>query len=235
MTSNRWQPRRLVRIFLATAFSCAALAAFAPSGARANYNVRECNSSVGNTDAAMIRPFGGATKISQSDNCGNWGLRMEANGQSTYNTYVVWQWTAPPEHHLQNRADSAPLLHPRRVRADDERQRAPGYAARRRPRGTSGLHRYRATAASTRSTNSCFANPCSSTSAFAYITDFYAEVQDLAPPSVERFGRTSRWRGGERGPDSQCRRSLTQAAACSRSWSMSMGFGQLPQTSAVRI
>ena len=34
----------------------------------------------------------------------------------------------------------------------------------------------------------CFANPCSSTSAFAYITDFYADVQDLAPPSVSASG-----------------------------------------------
>ena len=34
----------------------------------------------------------------------------------------------------------------------------------------------------------CFANPCSSTSAFGYITDFYAEVQDLAPPWLSASG-----------------------------------------------
>jgi hypothetical protein len=34
----------------------------------------------------------------------------------------------------------------------------------------------------------CFANPCSSSSAFAFITDFYAEVQDLAAPSVSASG-----------------------------------------------
>ncbi len=34
----------------------------------------------------------------------------------------------------------------------------------------------------------CFANPCSSTSAFAYITNFYADVQDLAAPSVSAVG-----------------------------------------------
>ena len=62
---------------------------------------------VGNVDAATIRPFGGATKISQTDTCGSWGLRMEANGQSTLNTYVVWQWTAATEHGLQDGADDS--------------------------------------------------------------------------------------------------------------------------------
>ena len=34
----------------------------------------------------------------------------------------------------------------------------------------------------------CFADPCSSTSAFGYITNFYADVQDLATPSVSAAG-----------------------------------------------
>src|SRR3954449_4819378 len=96
MTSGGRQLGTMVRLGMATAVLCAAFAALAPSVAHGNYLVRECNSTVGNADAVMIRPFGGATKVAQSDDCLNWGLRMEANGQSTLNTYVVWQWTAPP-------------------------------------------------------------------------------------------------------------------------------------------
>ncbi len=203
VTSNRWQRRRLVRIVLAAAVACAAWAALAPAGARANYDVRECNASVGNIDAGMIRPFGGATKISQSDNCGNWGLRMEANGQSTYNTYVVWQWTAPQntifktaqtQLHYYTHGGYGPMT---------QRQWAPGYAAS-GPRGLLGYRRSRATAASMPIYEQCFASPCSSTSAFAYLTDFYAEVQDLAPPSVSASGELARRRSGERGPDGEC-------------------------------
>src|SRR5262249_22781674 len=69
-----------------------------PNEAQANYTVRECFSgALGNLDAFQVRPFGGVTKIRQTDSCGSpYGLRLEANGQSNYSTWVAWQWTAPP-------------------------------------------------------------------------------------------------------------------------------------------
>ena len=91
----RLRASRAVRFALAAA-AAVVVAVVAPAVAKANYAVQECTSGAGNADAATIRPFGGATKISQTDTCLSWGLRMEANGQSTLNTYVVWQWTAPP-------------------------------------------------------------------------------------------------------------------------------------------
>src|SRR5215204_2296162 len=86
---------RTLRFVLAVT-AAAGFAAVTPAGIQANYGVKECSPPIGNLDAAMIRPFGGATKIGQTDTCVDWGLRMEANGQSTYNTYVVWQWGAAP-------------------------------------------------------------------------------------------------------------------------------------------
>ena len=174
------------RLSLAAAILCAVFAAFAPS-ADANYSVRECKPGVAFADASMIRPFGGATKISQSDDCANWGLRMEANGQSTNNTYVVWQWTAPAHTvfktaqttlHYYTHGGYGPMT---------SGSGSPGYSAV----GVGGDQ----WVVSVQSNTSfyaiyeqCFANPCSSTSAFAYITNFYADVQDLSPPSVTASG-----------------------------------------------
>ncbi|HEX5820838.1 MAG TPA: hypothetical protein VFY30_03635 [Solirubrobacterales bacterium] len=187
VTSNRWQPRRLVRIFLAAAVACAALAALAPAGARANYNVRECNSSVGNTDAGMIRPFGEATKVKQTDTCGNWGLRMEANGNSTNGTYVVWQWNAPTGTIFKTAQTSLHYYTHGGYGPMSSGSGSPGYSA------VGGGGDQWVVPVQSNTTfyaiyERCFASPCSSTSAFAYITDFYAEVQDLAPPSVSASG-----------------------------------------------
>ncbi len=189
VTSNRWQPRRLVRIFLAAAVAGAALAALAPAGARANYNVRECNSRTGNVDAATIRPFGGATKISQMDTCGGagWGLRMEANGQSTNNTYVVWQWTAPPNTILKTAQTSLHYYTHGGYGPMTSGSGSPGYSAV----GGSGDQWVTPVQSNTgfyAIYEQCFASPCSSTAAFAYIKDFYADVQDLATPSVAASG-----------------------------------------------
>ncbi len=174
------------RLSVAAAIVCAVFAAFA-SSAHANYSVRECNSAVGNVDATMIRPFGGATKISQTDTCGSWGLRMEANGQSTSNTYVVWQWTAPPNTifktaqttlHYYTHGGYGPMT---------SGSGSPGYSAV----GVGGDQWVVPVQSNTSFYaiyEQCFASPCSSTSAFAYIINFYADVQDLAPPSVTASG-----------------------------------------------
>ena len=154
VTSNRWQWRRLVRIFLAAAVASAALAALAPAGARANYNVRECNSSVGNVDAATIRPVRGATKISQTDTCGNWGLRMEANGQSTNEHLCRLAVECAVRNDLQDRADDPPLLHARRLRPDDQAAVGRPGTARSAAGATSGWSRCKATRPSMRSTSS---------------------------------------------------------------------------------
>ncbi len=52
----------------------------------------------------------------------------------------------------------------------------------------------------------CFANPCSSTAAFAYITNFYADVQDLAAPSLSAAGELLDGGVVERNPNGQWHR-----------------------------
>ena len=187
VTSNRWQWRRLVRIFLAVAVACAALAALSPAGARANYNVRECNSSVGNTDAGMIRPFGEATKVKQTDTCGTWGLRMEANGNSTNGTYVVWQWNAPSGTIFKTAQTTLHYYTHGGYGPMSSGSGSPGYSA------VGGGGDQWVVPVQSNTTfyaiyERCFANPCSSSSAFAYLTDFYADVQDLVAPSIVASG-----------------------------------------------
>jgi 5-hydroxyisourate hydrolase-like protein (transthyretin family) len=174
------------RLSLTAAIVYVVFAAFAPR-ADANYSVRECNSAVGNSDAAMIRPFGAATKIGQTDTCGGWGLRMEANGQSTYNTYVVWQWTAPPNTIFKTAQTQLHYYTDGGYGPMTSGSGTPGYS------GVGSPGNFWVTPVQSNSTfyaiyERCFANPCSSNSAFAYITDFYAEVQDLAAPRVGASG-----------------------------------------------
>jgi hypothetical protein len=176
-----------VYVALVTAALSAVLAALTLSAAHANYSVRECNSRVGNTDAITIRPFGGATKITQTDNCLGWGLRMEANGQSTGNTYVVWQWTAPPNTSFKTAQTTVHYFTDGGYGPMTSGSGTPGYAGV-GPAGNQWVTPVQSNSSFYAIYERCFANPCSSTSAFAYITDFYAEVQDLAPPSVTASG-----------------------------------------------
>src|SRR5689334_7781218 len=85
-----------LRFVVLIALGVPAIATLGAGSASANYAVQQCDAGLGNVNAFQIRPFGGATKISQTDTCGGsgWGLRMEANGQSSNGTYVVWQWNA---------------------------------------------------------------------------------------------------------------------------------------------
>ena len=177
---------RMVRFTLA-AGAAVVFAVVAPAVAKANYSVQQCTSGVGNVDAGTIRPFGGATKISQTDTCGNWGLRMEANGQSTLNTYVVWQWTAAPNTIFKTAQTRLHYFTAGGYGPMSSGSGSPGYSAV----GVGGDQWVIPVQSNTSYYaiyEQCFANPCSSTSAFAYITDFYADVQDLAPPSVSASG-----------------------------------------------
>jgi 5-hydroxyisourate hydrolase-like protein (transthyretin family) len=187
MTSTGWRTKQLIRLLLATAGVCAVFAGLAPAAAHASYSVRECTSAVGNSDAAMIRPFGGATKVSQSDNCGNWGLRMDANGQSTGNTYVVWQWTAPPNTIFKTAQTQLHYYTDGGYGPMTSGSGTPGYS------GVGSSGNFWVTPVQSNSSfyaiyERCFGNPCSSTSAFAYITDFYADVEDQSVPSVNASG-----------------------------------------------
>ena len=188
---------------MATAILCAAFAAFAPSAAHANYSVRECNTSVGNTDAAMIRPFGGATKISQSDNCGNWGLRMEANGQSTYNTYVVWQWTAPPNTIFKTAQTQLHYYTDGGYGPMTSGSGSPGYSARRIRWGTQWVTPVQSNSELLRDLRAVLREPLLEHVGFRV---HHGLLCGRAGPRFtfrERFGRASRWRGGQRGPDGQ--------------------------------
>jgi hypothetical protein len=186
-SSGRPFAGRVLRFALA-AVAAAALAAIAPAVAKANYAVQECTSNIGNADGVTIRPFGGATKVSQTDTCGTpWGLRMEANGQSTLNTYVVWQWTAAPntvfktvqtQLHYYTNGGYGPM---------SSGSGSPGYSAV-GGGGDQWVTPLQSNTSFYAVYEQCFANPCFSTSAFAYINNFHADVQDLAAPSVSASG-----------------------------------------------
>ena len=112
---------------------------------------------------------------------------MEANGQSTYNTYVVWQWTAPQNTIFKTAQTQLHYYTDGGYGPMTSGSGQPGYA------GVGSPGNFWVTPVQSNSSfyaiyERCFASPCSSTSAFAYLTDFYAEVQDLAPPSVSASG-----------------------------------------------
>ncbi len=204
VTSNRWQRRRLVRILLAAAVACGVLAALAPAGARANYNVRECNSRTGNVDAAMIRPFGGATKISQMDTCGGagWGLRMEANGQSTNNTYVVWQWTAPPNTIFKTAQTSLHYYTHGGYGPMTSGSGSPGYSAV----GGGGDQWVTPVQSNTgfyALYEQCFASPCSSTVCVRVHHGLLCRGAGSSVPISWGFGRVVGWRCDQRHSDDQ--------------------------------
>lgn len=186
-TTQRPRASRAVRFALVAA-ATVAIGALVPSVAKANYAVQECTSNIGNVDGVTIRPFGGATKISQTDTCGTpWGLRMEANGQSTLNTYIVWQWTAAPNTIFNTAQTQLHYFTDGGYGPMSGGSGSPGYSA------VGGGGDQWVTPVQSNTTfyaifEQCFANPCFSTSAFAYINNFYADVQDLAPPSVSASG-----------------------------------------------
>jgi hypothetical protein len=184
---DRVRARRLLLLLTIVAGLLLCLAV--PNRAHANYTVQECVSGfLGNADAFQVRPFGDATKIKQTDSCASpYGLRLEANGQSNYSTWVGWQWSAPPNTifdsaktrvHYWTDGGYGPMM---------SGNGSPGYAAI----GTGGEQWVTAVEANTgfySILEECFAHPCSSTGAFAYVDNFFADVRDLAAPSVSASG-----------------------------------------------
>ena len=182
---------RRIRIILvlATLTLAAVFALAAPRTASGDYFVQECVSgALGNVDAFQIRPYGSATKVRQTDTCTSpYGLRLEANGQSNHGTWVAWQWNAPPgtefasvqtRVHYWTDGGYGPMM---------SSNGSPGYAAI----GAGGEQWV--TPVQTNSTyyailEQCFARPCFSTTAFAYVDNFLAAVRDLAAPSIAASG-----------------------------------------------
>jgi hypothetical protein len=182
---------RLATAALSLLVSMAAIAVSAPAGAYADYAVQECVPTVGlgAADAFEIRPFGAATKIAQRSDCGGWGLRNEANGQSTNGTYVVWQINAAANTIFRT---AQTTLH---------YEAAGGYGPMSSGSGSPGYSSVGTGAPPSHWVNpvqnntnfyaiyeQCFSSPCSSTSAYGYISSFYADVQDLSRPWVSASG-----------------------------------------------
>jgi 5-hydroxyisourate hydrolase-like protein (transthyretin family) len=178
------------RLAVLVAIACGVfLWLLAPNRAHANYTVQECVSGfLGNADAFPVRPFADAAKIKQSDSCASpYGLRLEANGRSNYSTWVGWQWNAPSNTtfdsartrvHYWTDGGYGPMM---------SGNGTPGYAAV----GTGGEQWVTAVEANTSFYSileQCFAHPCDSTAAFAYVDNFFADVHDLVAPSVSASG-----------------------------------------------
>jgi hypothetical protein len=188
---QRWTTRRARRLalLLLAIVSVLLLALAAPKQAHANYTVRECVSgSLGNRDAFQVRPFGDATKIKQTDSCGSpYGLRHEAQGQSSYSTWVAWQWDAPPNTVFDSVQTRVHYWTDGGYGPMQSGNGAPGYASI----GSGGEQWVTPVQTNTgfySILEQCFARPCSSTGAFAYVDNFYADVHDLAAPSVTASG-----------------------------------------------
>ena len=187
--ANRRRLRGLT-LRLVTLIACAvgAVAAVGPGAASANYGVQECIAGrLGNADAFQIRPFGGATKIAQSDTCGGWGLRMEANGQSNNGTYVVWQYNAPANTIFRTAQTTLHYYTTGGYGLMSSGSGSPGYGAVGSP-GDLWVTPVQNNTNFYAIYEQCFSSPCSSTSAFAYITNFYADVQDLSAPGLSASG-----------------------------------------------
>jgi 5-hydroxyisourate hydrolase-like protein (transthyretin family) len=112
---------------------------------------------------------------------------MEANGQSANNTYVVWQWNAAPNTTFKTAQTLLHYFTNGGYGPMSSGSGSPGYSAV----GVGGDQWVTPVQSNTSFYaiyEQCFASPCSSTAAFAYITNFYADVQDLSTPSVSASG-----------------------------------------------
>jgi hypothetical protein len=183
--------RRLAFAVLSLLLSIGAIAVSTPAGAYADYAVQECVPTVGlgAADAFEIRPFGAATKIAQTNDCGGWGLRNEAKGQSTNGTYVVWQINAAPHTLFKTAQTTLHYYANGGYGPMSSGSGSPGYSAV--GSGAPPDHWVAPTQANTSFYaiyEQCFSAPCSSATAFGYITGFYADVQDFSAPSVGASG-----------------------------------------------
>lgn len=187
IANPRFLATRLVLLLAAVLLPLLAAA----SHADANYTVHECVpvAGLGAVDAATIRPFGSATKIAQSNDCGGWGLRSEANGQSTNGTYVVWQINAAPNTIFRSAQTTLHYLATGGYGPMTAGSGTPGYSSV----GSGAPPDHWVSPLQNDTTfyaiyEQCFSNPCSSSSAYGYITDFLADVQDLSAPAVSASG-----------------------------------------------
>ncbi len=176
-------------LVLGTLIVVAFLVLAAPRAAYGDYLVQECVSgALGNVDAFQIRPYGEAMKVKQSDTCGSpFGLRLEANGQSNYGTWVAWQWNAPPNTNFASAQTRVHYWAEGGYGPMTASNGSPGYGAI----GAGGEQWV--TPVQTNATyyailEQCFGRPCVSTRAFAYVDNFLATVRDMAAPSVEASG-----------------------------------------------
>jgi 5-hydroxyisourate hydrolase-like protein (transthyretin family) len=191
--AERRHPRRRIAAGVAVLAILGLVALVVPRSAYANYSVQECvtSANIGAPDPFQVRPFGDATKIKQSAECygGGWGLRMDANGQSNHSTWVAWQVNAPPNTNFKLAYSTVHYYATGGYGTMTSGSGAPGYSSV----GTGAPPDHWVTPIQNDTTwyaivEQCFASPCSSTAAFAYVNNFYAEVQDFAPPTVSASG-----------------------------------------------
>src|SRR5262249_31955906 len=151
------------------------------SNASANYSVVECvpANAWGAPDAQALRPFpAGNFKIAQANDCGGWGLRNEANGQSNNGTWVAWQFNAAPNTFFSSAQSTVHYYATGGYGTMTSGSGSPGYSSV----GTGAPPDHWVTPVQNNSTfyaimEQCFASPCSSTAAYSYITNFAANVQ----------------------------------------------------------
>jgi hypothetical protein len=180
-----------VRFVVLIALVVAGIATTGAGSANANYAVQQCDVGLGNIDGFTIRPFGTATKIAQTDTCGGtgWGLRMEANGQSNNGTWVAWQFNAPANTIFRTAQTTLHYYATGGYGSMTSGSGSPGYSSV----GSGAPPDHWVTPVQNNTSfyailEQCFSSPCSSTAAYAYITNFYADVQDLSGPAVSASG-----------------------------------------------
>jgi hypothetical protein len=169
-----------------------AIATFGAGSARANYYVTECVPGYGwgAPDAQMVRPFPADTfKIAQANDCGGWGLRNESNGQSNNGTWVAWEFDAPAGTIFQSAQSSVHYYATGGYGTMTSGDGSPGYSSV----GTGACCDHWVTPVQNSThyyaiSEQCFSSPCSSTSAYSYITGFTADVHDQSAPSVSASG-----------------------------------------------
>jgi 5-hydroxyisourate hydrolase-like protein (transthyretin family) len=181
-----------LRLLTLSAIAVAAIVTLTVGSASASYSVVECvpGNGWGAPDAQMIRPFAANTfKIAQANDCGGWGLRNEANGQSNNGTWVAWQFSAAPGTRFESAQSTVHYYATGGYGTMTSGNGTPGYSSV----GTGAPPDHWVTPVQNNTnfysiSEQCFASPCSSTAAYSYITNFYASIQDQSPPSISASG-----------------------------------------------
>jgi hypothetical protein len=192
--ANRRRFRGLkLRLVTLIALAGGAVATLGAPSASANYTVTECVPGNGwpAPDAQMVRPFPASEfMIAHANDCGGWGLRNEANGQSNNTTWVAWQFNAPAGTIFQSAQSTVHYYATGGYGTMTSGSGGqPGYASV----GTGACCDHWVSPVQNWSSfyailEQCFASPCSSTVAYSYITNFSANVADQSAPSVAASG-----------------------------------------------